>query len=158
MQLIRALILALLCAPSTASADPNTGGTPLYGTVALQAGFTPDPRAVRVTAGGDTDARRLSLPAGCTGFITPGQPDVRLNWTAGRAALRLAVCSNADTSLIINDSAGRWHCADDVEGTNPVLDFSGESGQFDIWVGGARAGAGRPATLRITERVGRICD
>lgn len=151
-------LTALACSFATvAMANPNTSGNPLYGTVALNAGFTPDPHTVSVRAGGDTDVDSLSLPSHCTGHIAPGQPDVRLNWTAGASALRIASCASADTSLIINDANGNWHCNDDAEGTNPVLEFNGVSGQFDIWVGTYSSGAAQDATLKITERTGAIC-
>ena len=143
---------------TTAFANPNTSGTPLYGTVNLNAGFTPDPHDVDVRAGGDTDVDTLSLPSNCTGHIVTGQPDVRVNFTAGSAPFRIASCADSDTSLIINDPSGNWHCDDDTEGRNPVVNFNGaRSGQYDVWVGTYSEGSSQPAKVRITERSGNIC-
>jgi hypothetical protein len=158
MRLAPAAVAAVLLAVGPlAAANPNTTASPLYGTATLAAGFTPDPHEVAVRAGGDVSVSTLSLPSHCAGFITTAQPDVRLNWTAGGSPLRLAVCAGSDTSLVINDARGNWHCNDDAEGTNPVLEFNGLSGQFDIWIGTYAAGGSQPATLRITERGGAIC-
>lgn len=142
-----------------ALANPNTSGTPLYGTINLNGGFTPDPRDIQVRAGGDTSVDTLSLPGHCTGHIVTGQPDIRLNFTPGSAPLRIASCADSDTSLIINDPSGTWHCNDDTEGTNPVVAFqSPRAGQYDIWVGTYAAGSSQPATVRISEFTDNICS
>lgn len=158
MSTTRLVLLAGLALSSTALANPNTSGTPLYGTVNLRGGFTPDPHDVTVRAGGSTSVDSQNLPSNCRGYIETNQPDVRLNFTPGSAPLRIASCSGSDTSLIINDPSGNWFCDDDTEGTNPVVQFSGpRSGQYDIWVGTYASGASQPSTVRITERGGTIC-
>jgi len=160
MKTLTPALAALLCAVAMpALANPNTSGTPLYGTHSLEAGFTPDPKEITVSAGGDTAVSSMSLPSNCTGHIVTSQPDVRLNWTAGSSALRIAVCSSADTSLIINDSSGNWHCDDDTEGTNPVVTMdSPPAGQYDIWVGTYEDGNPQSAALTISERSGTLCQ
>lgn len=151
-------VAAGLSLTSAAFANPDTSGEPLYGTVTLNAGFTPDPHDVQVQAGGNTDVSALTLPSGCTGHIVTTQPDIRVNYTAGSAPFRIASCAGSDTSLIINDASGNWHCDDDSEGTNPVVSFNGAStGQYDVWVGTYAAGNSQPSTVRFTERGGAIC-
>ncbi|MFT6147164.1 MAG: hypothetical protein ACJAZO_002568 [Myxococcota bacterium] len=156
----RILAVALgIALASTALANPDTSGEPLYGTVTLDAGFTPDPHDVTVRAGGDTDVQTMSLPDNCRGHIVTAQPDVRVNFTAGSSPFRIASCAGEDTSLIINDPSGTWHCDDDTEGTNPVVSFDGaRSGQYDVWVGTYSEGSSQPATVRFTERGGTICN
>ncbi len=151
-------VVAALLVGCVAIARPDTAANPLFGTLQLRSGFGPDPHVVRLRAGGDVDVQTQGLPSHCGGYIAPIQPDVRLNWTAGSSTLRVAVCSGADTTLIINDARGNWHCADDSEGQNPVLEFRDTSGRFDIWVGSWSAGAAQSAELRVTERDGTICD
>ncbi len=129
----------------------NVSGNPLYGTANLQAGFTPDPYTVNVTAGGGTDARTLNLGSGCVGFIATRQPDFRVNYQAGSFPLIFRARSSADTTLLINGPDGLWYCNDDFEGFNPQVAFPRPaSGQYDIWVGtfGPNSAA---ATLSVTE-------
>jgi hypothetical protein len=150
-----ALSLGVGC---VAIARPDTAANPLFGTMRLSSGFNPDPHVVVMRAGGDVDVQTQGLPSHCGGYIAPIQPDVRLVWASGTSTLRIAACSGTDTTLIVNDAHGNWHCADDVEGQNPVLEFRDGSGRYDIWVGAWSAGAARSAELRVTERDGVICD
>ncbi len=127
---------------------------PLYGTVQLSTGFTPDPYMVSVYAGGTADAGALGLGAECVGFIQPEQPDFRLYYAAGNGfMLGIGAVSEADTTLVINAPDGRWYCNDDYDGSlNPFVFFSTSmSGQYDIWVGSFSRGDAQPATLAITE-------
>lgn len=128
----------------------NISANPLYGTVNLNTGFLPDPHAVSVEAGGPMDASALG--AGCRGYITPDQPDVRLNFNAGTLPLYLYVESGADTTLVVNLPNGNWLCNDDFIGLNPGLGMQpAMSGQYDIWVGTYAPGSIPPATLLISE-------
>ena len=59
----------LLCTAGSAfaqdGANPNWEGVPLYGTVELTNGFTPDPHQTELLAGG---ADQVQIP-GCAGFF-----------------------------------------------------------------------------------------
>lgn len=147
--MLLATVLALTAA--TAQAQPNWRAEPMFGTVNLQSGFTPDPRTVEVRAGG---ADRNSVSgSGCAGFINNAQPDVDLNYQAGRSRLYLYVKSDTDTTLLVNDANGTWHCSDDFEGSNPAIVLNNPpSGNYNIWVGTyAQNSTGARAILYISE-------
>lgn len=144
-------MLAGLAVAGPASAQPSTSANPNYGTVTLRTGFTPDPRTVRVTSGGAINAN--SVGGNCSGFISRA-PDVRLNFTAGSLPLIISAASSADTTLVINDPNGRWHCDDDggVNGLNPSVRFNNaRSGRYEIWIGSYQQGTNSRATLHISE-------
>lgn len=156
--ILSVVVLAALMVSGALFAQ-NFNAEPLYGTYNLTTGFTPDPQAVSVQAGGETDASMLGLvdPTGgpCRGYIAAGQPDVRLNFTSGTTfPLRLYVQSASDTTLVVNLPDTTWRCNDDAVGLNPVVDLpvgQVQSGQYDIWIGTYNAGQPQPATLHITE-------
>lgn len=138
--------------PQATAQDYTT--TPLYGSVSLRSGFTPDPYTIPVMAGGRTDARTLGLGADCVGFIETSQPDFRVQYQAGTIfPLSFGVTSNADTTLIISGPDGRWYCNDDFGNSfDPLVIFSTpRSGQYDIWIGTFSSGSPQPATLFVTE-------
>lgn len=156
--------LSILPISSVLAGYPNTAANPLYGTANLNTGFYPNPYTVNVTAGGETDASFLNLinqyPSGenCRGFITSGQPDFRVNYSANFSRspiLDFAIQSGTDTTLVVNDPNGNWYCSDDSDGSNnPHLILnSPSSGQYDIWVGVYGSSTPAPAQLRISERV-----
>lgn len=123
---------------------------PIYGTVNLTAGYTPDPYVVNLQSGGQRDASSIS--PSCRGMIA-NAPDFRLNYSAGSFPLIISVNSSSDTTLVINGPDGSWYCDDDGGnvGLNPSLRFgSPQSGQYDIWVG-SYAGGNNPAQLHISE-------
>jgi serine protease Do len=135
-----------------AGTTPNYALPPTYGSVDLAAGFMPDPYEVNLYAGGTIASD--GVLAGCYAGWIAEAPDFRLNFAAGsNPRISIQVYSGEDTTLVINDPSGGWHCNDDSDGLNPNVTFtSPSSGQYDIWVG-AFGGAGifPPATLRITE-------
>lgn len=110
---------------------------PLSGTVNLTSGFQPDPYQHRVTAGGDSPASRAG--SNCEGYINASNPDLDLNYQAGQYPLSIYVTSSADTTLVVYDAAGNWHCNDDhssSSGNNPALEWQAPpSGNYNIWVG-----------------------
>lgn len=129
------------------SADAN------YGSLELETGFLPDPWEVEMMSGGDVDLALAIDEAECAGYAT-ANPDLKLQWTqAETGLLRLWVESEGDTTLVINDSNGVWHCDDDsAGGINPLVELNAaESGQFDIWVGSYSREETLPARLMISE-------
>jgi hypothetical protein len=115
----------------------DLGGEPLHGTVQLIGGFTPDPWITDIVPGGDTAV--ADLGAGCTGFIYEAQPDLRVEYTQAASTFGIFVNSSVDTTLVVNDPEGNWHCSDDAEfldNSNPGIAFNEPlGGVYDIWVG-----------------------
>ena len=122
-----------------------------FGKHSLAAGFTPDPKRVNIVSGGNLNTSSMGLGSGCTGYAT-ARPDAIVNWTGGGNLLRFFVRSSGDTTLLINDANGNWHCNDDTDGTNPMVSISNPpNGQYDVWVGSYEAGANLQSRLFITE-------
>ncbi|MBU8545654.1 MULTISPECIES: hypothetical protein [Roseomonadaceae] len=136
--------------PQQAQQFPDWRAQPRYATINLRAGFEPDPREVPVEAGGDREA--TGIGPDCSGWIDFSKPDVDLNYTSGQYPLFISVVATVDTTLVINDSAGNWHCNDDLDGVNPgIVLRSPQSGNYNIWIGTFERGAPQRATLRISE-------
>ena|SRR5688572_18826233 len=140
------------CASTTPAARQTAA---VAGTVALRAGFLPDPYRVTVTAGGTVAASTRS--SGCAGFIA-GTPDFVLTYTAVHATadlLHVYVRAAADTTLVVRSPRGSWVCNDDDEfddGVDPWVSFIyPETGTYSIWVGTYARGSYPAATLYISE-------
>ena len=131
---------------------PEPSHTASFGNVALTSGFAPDPHRVPVVAGGGVQASVVL--AGCMGWVAEA-PDVQLTYTAGSVLpLILSAASDGDTTLLVNDPAGNWHCDDDGgnEPLNPSLRFDQPlSGVYDIWIGTYQQGQTPEASLSISE-------
>lgn len=130
---------------------------PTYGEVALEAGFTPDPHALAMQAGGAVDIAAV-LGETCDGpaaGYAASAPDYRLIYRAGDNTLRLFFNGEGggDTTLVVNTPDGRWYCSDDAEGTLSGMVVFEEpiSGQYDIWVGTFEPDTYIDGTLTITE-------
>jgi serine protease Do len=141
--------------PKETAADippPDWRAEPRYATLNLQVGFEPDPREVAVDAGGNRDAG--SVGPNCVGWIDFSRPDVDLNYSQGQGQypLYISAVSQADTTIVINDPQGNWHCNDDLEGLNPGIVFQRPLlGNYNIWIGTLERGPTQPATVRISE-------
>lgn len=148
---VAALLMVIGFAADTVQAQPNWRAQPMFGTANLRVGFTPDPHVVGVRAGG---ADRNSISGrDCSGYINNSQPDVDLNYQAGNAPLFIYVTSSKDTTLLVNDANGNWHCSDDVSGSNPMIRItSPPSGNYNIWVGTySQSDTGADARVNISE-------
>ncbi|WP_211227209.1 hypothetical protein [Saccharospirillum impatiens] len=125
---------------------------PNFGTIELNAGFRPDPYITSVSAGGAESAN--SVGDNCQGFIS-NAPDMDLNYKAGSSSLTIYVESAADTTLVIYDAAGNWHCNDDYSseaGTNPAVRWTNPpSGNYNIWIGTYESGSLQDSQLHVTE-------
>jgi hypothetical protein len=140
-------LLTCVCAEHARAQDPNLKAT--YGSVTLKAGFTPDPYARKLEAGGPVQTNR----GGLTAWVAKA-PDFQVYYTAGSFALTFHVQADADTTLLINTPNGEWVANDDGpnNGLNPLLRFASPlSGRYDIWVGTLSQGGTPPATLFVTE-------
>lgn len=134
------------------SESPDWRAEPRYGMLELRVGFEPDPREVAVDAGGNRDARLINST--CGGMIDFSRPDINLNYTqgSGQFPLYIGAISQADTTIVINDPQGNWHCNDDFEELNPGVVFQRPTfGLYNIWVGTLDRGPTQPATVRISE-------
>ena len=150
MRIVMAALIVLLVPGATWAQD--IFADPVYGSVNLDSGFTPDPHVVNVVVGGAREADRLGV--GCAGFISDS-PDFRLRFDSlGVLPLYIWVESNTDTTLAINGPDGEWHCDDDSgSGLNPYVKFaSPDTGTYDIWVGAfSRSRNYEDAVIRISE-------
>ncbi len=144
-----ALGLAAILLVAGPVAAQNTGLNANYGSITLNAGFTPDPYRVNVRSGGRISASNVS--SGCAGTISDA-PDFELTYNAGSLPLVLRTASERDTTLVVNGPDGQWYCDDDSgEGLNAQVSFSKpQSGTYDIWVGSYGDGI-HDAQLQITE-------
>lgn len=138
-----------------------TGGTQSnFGGAEIATGFLPDPHQVQVVSGAtptdSVDINQLSLApvnsGACRGYATH-EPDYIVRVTQPGQLLRFFVNAPADTTLVINDGAGRWWCSDDDGGNlNPLIDIANPpAGQYDIWVGSYQAGANIQGVLSVSE-------
>ncbi|WP_458527006.1 hypothetical protein [Onishia taeanensis] len=143
----------LMCLASSAQAL-NWQAAPLYETLELKSGFQPDPHQITLSAGGSTAASEAG--PNCSGFVNGDKPDLDINFQAGQFPLTIYVESEADTTLVVYDAEGNWHCNDDystVGGTNPALQWSSPtSGNYNIWVGTYTPGEMPQSTVKISER------
>lgn len=136
------LALAAVLIALPADAQPRRGGSPQVGP--LQAAASP--AATAIEAGG---ADRNAVPgSGCSGFVNNAQPTAVVQFD-GDGPLAIYVTSDTDTTLLVSDPSGRWHCSDDANGSNPAVTFSrGSSGDYMVWVGTfSPDAAGSPARL-----------
>ncbi|MGF1464766.1 MAG: peptidase S1 [Sandaracinaceae bacterium] len=149
-----ALAVGLLSASAVAVAQLTIGqSNSNFGRGQLNGGFMPDPFAVAITSGGGLDASSMNLAPGCRGYVTQ-RPDYILNYSNPASFLRFyfVAAGNGDTTLVINDANGRWHCNDDSYGLNPGIDLRNPpQGQYDIWVGSYASGQNIRGQLYVTE-------
>jgi serine protease Do len=128
-------------------------GEVTFGTVNLNAGFTPDPQTISIVSGGSIDVYAQNIGSGCTGYAA-STPDYRIRWSGSAARLRIffVAASGEDTTLIVNDANGTWHCNDDHTGLDPLVELTNPpQGQIDIWVGSYGADNFVDGTLYVTE-------
>lgn len=122
-----------------------------FGNVSLQTGFQPDPYRVSIISGGSH--RASEVRNGCAGWVASA-PDFQLSFAGDMLPLIISAASDSDTTLLVNDPNGNWHCNDDGgnAGWNPALTFNNPaSGTYDIWIGSYSQGDAANVTLSISE-------
>lgn len=127
---------------------PNPNLSPGYGTATVQAGIPISP--VQVVAGGTIDASIVD--GSCRGYIAEA-PDYQVNFQtlAGILPLIISVTSTIDTTLVIMDPQGNWHCNDDTNGLDPQVQFNGpQAGRYLIWIGAYSSTEASAATLTVS--------
>ncbi|MDT0630298.1 hypothetical protein RQM47_04065 [Rubrivirga sp. S365] len=119
----------LLFAALPAQAQPNSKAAPKAGTLTAAA----EPASMSIQAGGPD---RNGVPgSGCSGFITNDAPTAVVQ-AEGGGPLAIYATSDIDTTILIADPAGRWHCSDDANGSNPGVSFArADAGPYAVWVG-----------------------
>lgn len=155
MKIIAVAASAMLVLAPTTSLAQKTGSRPdfnlepNYGTVNLDAGFTPDPWTKSILAGGSVPAS--AARSGCEGKVSAA-PDLQLTFDAGDLDLTIKAAASEDTTLLVNTPGGQWLCDDDSGGgLNPMVTISDPaSGRYDIWVG-TYSDAMVQSTLEISE-------
>ncbi len=118
--------------------DPGAATEGTFGSVALEAGFTPDPYVWEIVSGGSEEAATFADPA-CAGFIA-SQPDYVVEWAGSSAQLRmlfLAELESDDTTLAVLGPDGTWTCGDDTDGAlDPSITITDPApGAYAVWVG-----------------------
>jgi hypothetical protein len=140
----------LTAAVPAALAQPNPDAPPAAGTVTLESGFSPDPHAVELTAGGPVEAAAASPE--CMGYVTAA-PSVVLDYGGSdERYFHLYVRSDTDTVLLVRTPGGAWLCNDDFEGPIPAVHVDApEAGRYAVWVGTYAGDTDVPATLYASE-------
>ena len=143
-------LIAVLATSATKAQDVSEEAA--YGSIDLAGGFIPDPYTQEILAGGSVDASWIN---GCSGYVSDA-PDLELDYSNSSFQLSFFVTSDTDTTLIVNDPGGSWHCNDDFNsagGTNPGITFSQpQDGIYDVWVGTYSADDSfESSNLHITE-------
>ncbi len=152
MRLASALACAVTVGVSGAAyACPDYQAQPAFGQISLNEGFTPDPYYRNIRAGGGYSLSQCGFDS--IGWVAV-QPDFDLYYsTNGTSPLIIAVESNVDTILLVNDPDGEWWYDDDggLGAGAKIRIARPKSGLYDIWIGTYDRGSGIPGRLVITE-------
>lgn len=130
---------------------------PLFGSVSLQRGFTPDPFTTYAQAGGMVDTAVVGL--GC--YFTTPEPTFSFTFDGGEADTFLRIFfvadDESDTALVLLTPNQEWFCVNDSafgNTLNPVIDLGfAASGNYTIWLGLETDGSFVPGTLYITQSI-----
>ena len=141
----RLFALGLMALAAAAPAQAQT-----FGSVRLNAGFTPDPYRTTITSGGNMQASNYF--SNCTGWVA-NDVDFGITYQAGSFDLTISASSNSDTTLLVRGPNGQFYCDDDSgPGLNPALTIRNpQSGSYSVWVGSYRQGEFAQATLSVSE-------
>ncbi len=124
------------------------------GIVRLNPGFTPDPRVIQGTAGGNVSADQLGMPQGCAGFYS-GQASQQIVLAQGFQYLRLETSAPTDTTLAVVAPDGSVWCDDDgAGGTNARIAGEFPAGPYRVYVGNYQRGVISPFQLVVSEAEG----
>ena len=127
---------------------------PLFGSVDLQRGFSPDPHIVDTEAGGTIDTSDFDLECG---FVSSSPTYAfHLSGGASETFLRIffATSDNTDTTLVVHTPNQGWLCVDNSSygnGMDPVIDIEfAPSGDYAVWVGAWQSNTDGMGSLNIT--------
>jgi len=140
MRLLTLVLAAFGLAAVPAQAQPRRNASPQH-TLAIAA----DAVSASVQAGGAD--RNAVAGSGCSGFIANDSPSAAIT-VEGDGPLSIYAVSGTDTTMLVSDPAGRWHCSDDANGSNPAVTFAqAAAGTYMVWVGTFSPDARAAATL-----------
>lgn len=127
---------------------------PIFESLQLRSGFTPDPQILRGVSGGSNKAMDFlsvrETPTGaCVGYIDE-HADHRLQLDSFFHYLNLSVESQGDTVLVVRGPGGVW-CNDDSVDQNPVIVGEWQKGSYQVWVGSRDKNEYHPYVLEITQ-------
>jgi hypothetical protein len=127
MRLVTLLALPVVFAVA-AQAQPRTSAAPQH-TLSI----ADEAVSTSLQAGGSD---RNAVPgSGCSGYIDNARPSAKLT-VEGDGPLAIYAVSGSDTTLLVSDPSGRWHCSDDANGSNPAVTFARAApGTYVVWVG-----------------------
>jgi hypothetical protein len=133
----------------------DVSARPNYGSYDLASGFTPNPARYEVIAGGQIAASSLRAAGGgpCEAENIDDHPDVRIRFDGdGARALRFTVDGDgADTTLAVHTPAGQWHCNDDGDDEDPIVELPGRPGRYNVFVGTVTQGRYPEVELLVQE-------
>ncbi|XBQ16739.1 MAG: hypothetical protein ABL308_02425 [Oceanicaulis sp.] len=119
----------------------DVAGEPRFGVHALSAGFSPDPAAFEVQAGGPIEAdmalsEDMTGGAWCPGNVTR-EPTLRFEYDGEGAPLFFSVTGDEDVTLLVNGPDGSWMCDDDSLGAlDAFVTFeAAQPGVYDLYAG-----------------------
>lgn len=129
--------------------DSQAAAKRRFGTVALHAGFNPDPHVVHGTAKGEVSAS--SIHEKCEGWISE-KPDYLLDSETAFFRLYILARAEDDIALVVRDPDGKVLCNRDRKGTNsPRVHADLPLGTTELWVSVKRKGAQAPYNLGFSE-------
>lgn len=121
---------------------------PVDETIRLDNGFMPDPHVAEGSVVGAVDA--ATTAEGCSGWIAT-EPSHVLETLGTFAELRVMAHADQDATLVVETPTGEHWCADDDEGTDPIVTAPFPPGTYRIWVGAPESDAEMAYVLGITE-------
>ena len=132
--------------------DIDADAAPTSGSIALTAGFQPDPYEISIS--GPVNADLAELGGVCQGGSNAA-PDVELTYFPGGFPLSFSARGRGGASLAILDPDGDWHCAPLAAAPDAARIFfdAPRAGRYSIWVGAPDRPARRDASLSISEFV-----
>lgn len=136
LRLAGASAIALAFAGAGLAQEVNADLEPNYGAFEIDADDVATVREFKMIAGGPVPAEYAASEA-CSGFVTT-QPDFLIDWDPNSDGfLRFYAMSASDTTLVVQDPSGDFHCDDDsYNNMNPRIDFQdSEAGEYAVWVG-----------------------
>jgi len=136
-------------APSAGSSADNANRN-----ATIAPNFQPDPISIEYAAGGNVESAK-AFGASCTAGYIASTPDHVITVTKDFDYLRFVVQSDADTTMVIQDTSDNSvACVDDAEGygENPAIAFNSlPAGTYNVYIGNYTAGQESPYTFFITE-------
>lgn len=150
-----ALAALALAAPAVLAQTPNWRASPVYGTLNLDGGFTPDPTVREVRAGGTSQSGMND----CPGYLNASAPDLDVVYNgSGALNLTFSAASASDVGILVHTPDGRWFCDDD--GAEAPLNAkltvgSTVSGTYSVWVLTYANTDDRPLTYVGVSELGR---